>query len=664
MLSDEEFRLWCRRTGLSQEAQDLIAKIRSSAPARRVGGGRENVSGRYPSRKMGATIQFESHRVELAFVYEMEHDPEVLEYYDQAPSIPLDYQSANERHLSVMHTPDYFVIHPGSAGWQECKHERELERLAQKSPHRYCRGDGRWQCPPGDAHAARFGLYYRLRSSAEIDWTLQRNIQYLEDYWRFDAVGVRSEISEIVVAEVAAAPGLRLSDLFRNIHGIAGRDDINRLITAGDIYVDLKAAGVMEPDKVRVFPNREAALACRYVENHLGCRERPQFVALAPGVCIMLDGRLSSIVDVRDKAVSIREADSAVKEMPLEAFEALVKDGRVAPATTPFQEMKTSGVLAEANEDDLRIANQRLDIVQRHLNGEPTLDGKAVAERTLRLWVASYRKAETRCGCGYLGLIPKTRQRGNRGSKLQQESRALLNEYIDQNYETLKQKSRFTVWAALRHACQEKGIAAPSYVTFCTATRKRPAYESVLKRKGRRAAYTYEPFYWELDPTTPRHGDRPFEIGHIDHSELDVELVCSHTGRVLGRPWMTLLTDAFSRRCLALCLAFDPPSYRSCMAILRECVRRHGRLPQIVVIDGGRNFKARISRHSWHAMNAPRRPGRRRKRGSGRAASASSGLATRSSSTISAATRRSRATSAKSRCPSIQKRWPRGPCMN
>ncbi|HSP67466.1 MAG TPA: hypothetical protein VLN48_07050, partial [Bryobacteraceae bacterium] len=80
-------------------------------------------------------------------------------------------------------------------------------------------------------------------------------------------------------------------------------------------------------------------------------------------------------------------------------------------------------------------------------------------------------------------------------------------------------------------------------------------------------------------------GDRPFEIGHIDHTELDVEVVCSETGRPLGRPWMTILTDAFSRRCFALYLTFDAPSYRSCMMILRDCVRRGGRLPQIIV-DG------------------------------------------------------------------------------
>lgn len=122
--------------------------------------------------------------------------------------------------------------------------------------------------------------------------------------------------------------------------------------------------------------------------------------------------------------------------------------------------------------------------------------------------------------------------------------------------------------------------------------RERPAFEQTLKRQGRRAAYAHAEFYFALHPTTPRHGDRPFEIGHIDHTELDVEVVCSHTGRPLGRPWMTILTDAFSRRGLSIYLTFDEPSYRSCMMVLRACVRRHSRLPQILVIDGGPEFQS------------------------------------------------------------------------
>ncbi len=48
----------------------------------------------------------------------------------------------------------------------------------------------------------------------------------------------------------------------------------------------------------------------------------------------------------------------------------------------------------------------------------------------------------------------------------------------------------------------------------------------------------------------------------------------------------------FRGRCLAIHLTFDPPSYRSCMMILRDCVRKHARLPQTVVIDGGAEFRS------------------------------------------------------------------------
>jgi putative transposase len=63
-------------------------------------------------------------------------------------------------------------------------------------------------------------------------------------------------------------------------------------------------------------------------------------------------------------------------------------------------------------------------------------------------------------------------------------------------------------------------------------------------------------------------------------------------GRVLGRPWATFATDAYSRRLLGCYLTFDPPSYRSCMMVLRACVRRHQRFPQSIVVDGGPEFQS------------------------------------------------------------------------
>ncbi len=90
MLTEQQYVCWCRSLGFTQQTKALLDQIRAAPPARRVGGGRKNVTGRYPSRKMGVTIQFESHSNELAAVLEYENDPDCLEFYDLnvAPTNP------------------------------------------------------------------------------------------------------------------------------------------------------------------------------------------------------------------------------------------------------------------------------------------------------------------------------------------------------------------------------------------------------------------------------------------------------------------------------------------------------------------------------------------------------------------------------------------------
>ena len=542
LLDEADFLDWCSRLRLTPVAREMVATIRSEQPARCVGGGRRNVAGRYPSRKMGFTIQFESHRVELPFIYEAENDPQVLEYYDQPSSIPLVYRAANGRNLSVLHTADYFVLRKDSARWVECKTEEELELLASRTPNRYSRDSrGKWRCAPGEDYAASVGLVYEVWSAAQVNWTLQRNLQFLEDYLRFAPAKPSPFLNPAIKAAVDAQPAITLLNLLERMHGIVEPDEIYMLIVSGDIYVDLSAAPIAEPERVHIYGNAELAAAYKFT-----CIED------ATGSAIHGCGR------------------------------------RHPPSPNVHSEAFV--LLAAASDRDLSIANLRFEIVRQHLAGDkPT---SPMPARTLRLWMAQYRHAKERYGSGYLGLLPRVSRRGNRSSRLSDASQALLTQFVESDYEDLRQKSLFASWAALKHKCHQVGIVAPSHVTFNAAVRRRPSFDQTLKRKGPRAAYAQSSFYFELERTTPRHGDRPFEIGHIDHTQLDVEVVCSRTGRPLGRPWMTILTDAFSRRCLALYLTFDEPSYRSCMMILRDCVLRHQRLPQIIVIDGGPEFRS------------------------------------------------------------------------
>ena len=594
MLDDHELQDWCRRLNLSEKAEHLIRQIRSSEPARRVQGRRGNVRGRFPSRKMGHTIQYESLTNELSAIYLMEyHEVDLLEYWDQPSSFTLRYKTKAGANHGHTHTPDFFALRHDSAGWEEWKMEDELPVLAEKMPARYVRSENEvWHCPPGAEYAQQFGLYYRVRSSAEINWALQRNLRFLEDYLRAnDQQRLISEQAKLSVTSLLAArPGMTLRELSGSAKATV--DEIYLLLVTNKIFIDLCAAPLVDPDHVYVFLDQDTAFAYSQIT-----RLRPpspadgmSSVEFAVGLELSWDGRCWRVINLGQSKVSLLDDQDSCRELPLSVFDELVKRGSlriVTPATRLSGREKASEIISQAGPEALREATRRYRMIEPYLNGSRRSD-QTLPARTRQRWVLQYRTAQATHGVGFLGLLPGVK--GNPKPRLPEATRDLMNKFIEENYETLKQKGKFAVYGQYLVESERQSIQAASYRTFATEINSRPKFVQTLKRKGPRAAYSHEPFYYELSPTVPRHGDRPFEIAHIDHTELDVELICTEPRRNLGRPWATFLTDAYSRRLLAVLLLYDPPSYRTNMMILRECVRRHHRFPQNIVVDGGKDF--------------------------------------------------------------------------
>lgn len=594
MLDDQQLRDWRQRLGLSEQAEQVIRQVRSSDPARRVQGRRGNVRGCFPSRKMGHTIQYESLTNELSAIYLMEyHEENLWEYWDQPPSFTLRYKTKAGTSHGHTHTPDFFVLRRESAGWEEWKMEEELPALAEKMPARYVRSDNQgWRCPPGEEYARQFGLYYRVRSSAEVNWALQRNLRFLEDYLRTDdqqrLISQQARLS--VTALLAAHPGMTLRELFNRAK--ATTDEIYLLLATNEVFVDLCATPLVEPDCVHAFLDQDSAFAYSQIT-----RLRPPSPAdgvssfeFSVGMELSWDGRRWQIINLGQSKVGLLDDQENCRELPRSAFDELVKRGSlqvITPAPQPLGQEKASEIISQAGPEALREATRRYRMIEPYLNGSGPAD-QALPARTRQRWVMQYRTAQATHGVGYLGLLPGAR--GNTKPRLPENARALMNKFIEDHYETLKQKGKFVVYGQYLLECERQGVQATSYKTFVSEINRRPKFEQTLKRQGARAAYSHEPFYYELSPTVPRHGDRPFEIAHIDHTELDVELICAEPRRNLGRPWATFLTDAFSRRLLAVLLLYDPPSYRTDMMILRDCVRRHHRFPQTIVVDGGKDF--------------------------------------------------------------------------
>jgi putative transposase len=540
MLNAVEYRSWHQALQLKPPAIDIIDQIRTSPPAHRVHSGHRNVSGHYPSAKMGVTVQFETKTTQFAAILEFENDRDVLEYWDQpSAGIPLSSNARNGKPLrATSYTPSFFVLRTGSASWVECASTSSMEKRCQRYPERFEKDvAGGWHDLVAETYAKQFQFGFEIRVLKPEDGLLQRNLEFLDDYLRSPQIPEPQDQVVELGELLRRRPGVSLREVFdqqlaRNV------DLIYALIAKSTIYVDLRAEPLTEPDRVLLFANREAAAFHRFLTMPRSDPAGEKPTQRLPAVAVALEERL----------------------------------------------MKMSP-------EDMREANRRCLLIERDLRGE--LAGEdGICPRTLREWRRRFRNAESYFGNGFLGLLPNYSRSGNRSSRLPVETVELMDEFIKREYETLKQQSISLVYGGFLHECEQRGCLATSYATFRAAVHKRPTAEQIRKRRGPRAAYeSYVPYY-ELEFGTPRHGDRPFHICHVDHTQLDLELISSCTAQGFGRPWLTMMLDAFSRRILSLFLTYDPPSYRSCMMVLRECVRRHERLPQMLVVDGGPEFRS------------------------------------------------------------------------
>jgi putative transposase len=452
LLNPSQFQQWCRARQFSGETVDLIARIRFSPPARRVQGRAGNVYGTYPSRKMGVTIQFESHTIDLGAIYLMEHDAEVEEYYDQPPSFKLSYQTPSGRKTTHFHTPDFFVIRKDQEGWEEWKPEEQLHMLAEKQPFRYQQRDGCWHCPPGEEYAATFGLSYRIRSSAELPRTFIDNLDFLEDYL-IVVPRLPGEIVTRIQARVRAVPGISLTALLAEEGGVRA-NDVYALIALDHLFVDLHAAPLGDHFRTRLYLDQAQAVA----HATLGPRPSsflqdgsaiPSAAALSTHTRLLWDGRVWTLVNLGETTTTllpevgepIQLASSFFLRL-LESHAVLIPTRDQAVQTIP----EVRELMLEASPADLRTANERFRYVCAYLeHDEDQLRSAPVTERTLRRWARSFQEAQASYCSGYVGLLPRTARRGNRRPKAPEDSRTLLDTFIADHFETPRQSPAWEV---------------------------------------------------------------------------------------------------------------------------------------------------------------------------------------------------------------------------
>ncbi len=411
------------------------------------------------------------------------------------------------------------------------------------------------------------------------------------------ALSVPVQVQTAILQRIREVPGIPLAALAYDGSGVRP-NDVYAMLALDLLYTDLYAAPLIQHGRVRLYLNVEQARAYAYqspakLSSRVGSPLPEVTTPLATNTALLWDGRCFTVVNPGETTTTLLPEKGPPIQIPSSFFFQLLETGVITRLNQqedlPAPSREVDLLMDHASPSDLRQANERFEKVVAYLQGEKDRHA-GIAPRTLHRWVASFRSAEEQFGCGYVGLLPRKASQGNHTPKAPTASRELMDTFITKQFETPRRAPAAAIYRTYEQECRQRNLTPLSASAFYERIKQRSGPHQTEQREGARAAYPEQPWFWELEHRTPRHGSRPFEIAHIDHTELDIEVRNSSTGQLLGKPWATFMMDAYSRRLLAVYLTFDPPSYRSVMMVLRICVQRFERFPQSIVVDGGKEF--------------------------------------------------------------------------
>jgi putative transposase len=566
-------------------------------PSRRERSTAFRMSGVFPSTKNGVSVGFKARTTEYAFILAEEASAQSIAYFNEPPGIKLNYMCARTHRMrSYYHRPDFLVVYPDSFELVDCMTEEDIAEAASKQSELYQRQpDGSWRSPPKERAAGELGLKHRIVSSRSMPPILVANLSFLMDYVRagehhWNGVAVKA-ISDFLRKNARAT----IAEILDALSATADADDLFRAIARGRFIVDLDHELVAERDRTYVYFDRATMEAYRVARVAAAKSTRSvlaSMMVLQTGAPLSWDGRLWTVLNSGASEFTLIDDGGTLQSLSRAAFEQLFKAGAIRPAKTqqPVTDTGSSeayAVLSQAGPSDLSRALATYRQIAPFLNGT----AKAPASRTERRKVACWRAAESRCGNGFVGIIPHYQKCGNRLPRFGEETIELIAEQVRAHYANPTRVRVRRLYERIQEACTNMHLQVPSYGYLAKFVKRFP-YQMKLAREGARAAYNMEPRADSPDGVAPHEAVRAFEKGYIDHTEVDLDLVCSRTGKNLGRVWLTLLVDDRTAKILAFYITFAPPSYRSVLMVMRDCVRRWGRLPESIVVDGGPEFRS------------------------------------------------------------------------
>jgi putative transposase len=572
--------------GTPEPGRKLVEKARKQAPVRQVQSRLGNVITLYPSKKMGRVIATESRTVEYPAVITYERDPTVLEYFPQPVELDIIQIDENGKKSRFPHTPDFLILRKDGIWIEEWREEPRLVKLAAKHPGRYFREADGWHSPFAEEQLASKGISYRLRSADEHPRCFIRNMMFLGDYLEPGQQTLDEHFVQALMDKFIDRSAIHLRELL-DTEGFSP-DSIYQAIAQGIVAFDMMNDDIAETDRVVAFRDDTILKFHQKVATaSAGALQERLDVSVEVGGIVRYDGQEFEIKVLSREKVWLKPGTGEPFEMPLNWLKDQHREGDVT--VVPRPQLSGASHLAldclnSFHQADLEVAIKRVEEIEQYSTNPNSVD---CSLRTIQRRRKAMREAGETAIEQHLAVAPRYRFSGNRKRRIPQRVIELIAENAREHYNTPTGANKEWCYLDFVAACHAAGEEPCSQRTF---GKELARYSSVGLREGKRRAYHDERIVHYLDLNEAIHGVRPFQYVHIDHTELQIVLRIPDSKESLGRAWLSLAIDAESRAVVGYYLSFEPPSYRSCMMVLRDIVRRHERMPEMLVLDNGKEF--------------------------------------------------------------------------
>lgn len=173
---------------------------------------------------------------------------------------------------------------------------------------------------------------------------------------------------------------------------------------------------------------------------------------------------------------------------------------------------------------------------------------------------------------------------------------SLIGSAIDEVYLVREASSISAVVRRCAQLAREANVAAPSYAAINARIKARDPMQLAVKRHGSHRALAEQARSIRGLETT-----YPLEVVQIDHAIIDLMVVSPLTRQVIGRPWITLAIDVFTRCIVGYHMSFDTPDQTSvALTLEHSCLPKEKWLRSIGLEDKVKYpIFGKMSRIAW-----------------------------------------------------------------